>query len=366
MKHTKRPIKVQPKPVSRRSRNPIPGPAELHANEVQQSKTANVVKGFSSSSGPVRPPVLPNRKHPLTNDLTTYRVEKVVITPVIAQEILDHWNYLNRPIADPKYRPLITEIEGKRFRLENGEFIGFDTNGVMTDGQHRLQALIITETTMTLWVCFGVDPESRDTINRGARRTVADIFTMSSVDHAAPISRAIRLLWASDHDGFDYRFSGIKSGCQPTGTQALQYAKENYDELQKAVLITQELALRMPWRRLNSGVVIFLLVLLGRQDLEKAKLFLYQIKSGLQSPDSDNGLLRSSPVLLLREALTEDQTRVRKWTANHVLGLILKAWIAFRDQKHIKMLSIRNNEKTIPNIYENWDDRTMAATEPSA
>ena len=62
--------------------------------------------------------------------------------------------------------------EGKWYINNNS--ILFDANGNLIDGHHRLYAVVVSECTVEMGVIRGADPDSRDTIDSGAARELAD------------------------------------------------------------------------------------------------------------------------------------------------------------------------------------------------
>jgi hypothetical protein len=65
-------------------------------------------------------------------------------------------------------------VEG-RWRF-NGAPIVIDADGALIDGQHRLEALAATDVKLPFLVVVGVDPVVFETIDDGAKRSVADVL----------------------------------------------------------------------------------------------------------------------------------------------------------------------------------------------
>lgn len=60
-----------------------------------------------------------------------------------------------------------------------GEPVIFDRDGVLRDGQHRLNAVLEADVTVDLFVVRGVEPEAQRAMDRGIRRTAGDQIRFS-------------------------------------------------------------------------------------------------------------------------------------------------------------------------------------------
>lgn len=74
---------------------------------------------------------------PAPGILTTWEL----VTPEIALTWLNEQNGLNRPMRTQLYEPLAQDMAEGRFQVTH-QGIGFDVDGQMTDGQHRLQGIV--------------------------------------------------------------------------------------------------------------------------------------------------------------------------------------------------------------------------------
>jgi hypothetical protein len=106
--------------------------------------------------------------------MSKIKSEVVTITPEMASQMLCH-NTGNREVRDSivaKYMRIIARGEWKLTH----QGIAFDVDGKLVDGQHRLMAIVRTETAVQMMVTRGVDPETFGVLDQGARRTAADIL----------------------------------------------------------------------------------------------------------------------------------------------------------------------------------------------
>lgn len=119
----------------------------------------------------------------------------VVITPAIAAEWMKR-NHSNRLVKNGNLGGLVRDMLGGR-HLVNGDTIRFDLNGRLIDGQHRLLAIIQSGLPITMFVVTGLEPAAQETIDRNARRTVADYLSMNGVKRANTVGAAARLAMAA-------------------------------------------------------------------------------------------------------------------------------------------------------------------------
>lgn len=102
-------------------------------------------------------------------------VEIASIDARMASAILAHCNSRNRPISRISVAFLASEIAGGRFR-DSGQGIGFDRNGVLVDGQHRLKAVEETGIPIVTTINYGLDPEVFASIDTHKQRRASDVL----------------------------------------------------------------------------------------------------------------------------------------------------------------------------------------------
>ena len=116
--------------------------------------------------------------------LNNVEVSIETITPIQATEYISHNYDYNRKIAEPKVNDLSTEMNMGRFYLGDSA-ICFNEEGALVNGQHRLNALIKSDTTQVFIVARNMPEVSLKIMDIGAKRDTADRVTLSGV----PITR---------------------------------------------------------------------------------------------------------------------------------------------------------------------------------
>ena len=103
------------------------------------------------------------------------------ITPNRATKLLEHNtdNY-RMSLSNSTLENLVYELTHGQWKATT-QGIGFDTNGVLVDGQHRLMAIQKSGITVDKQlVCYGLEPESKLKIDVGKKRTLSDLTQITS------------------------------------------------------------------------------------------------------------------------------------------------------------------------------------------
>jgi hypothetical protein len=112
--------------------------------------------------------------------------ERIRVTPDLACVILEEHNKDNRKIYPVKLDQLKSDLNSGRFKL-NGESIIFAKTGELNDGQHRLTAVLETGRSAEMIFVFGVERDSRETVDVGKARTPGDFLGMKGVAYASQV-----------------------------------------------------------------------------------------------------------------------------------------------------------------------------------
>lgn len=107
--------------------------------------------------------------------------EMITVTPALALEWLENANIRNRPLSQNHINKLARDMTCGHWKLTH-EGIAFDPSGVLLDGQHRLWAIVESQTTQSMMVFFNIPKESVMFIDSGRSRTVVDILKLANRD----------------------------------------------------------------------------------------------------------------------------------------------------------------------------------------
>lgn len=107
------------------------------------------------------------------------RFMKTKITPEVAQYLLDTFNTRNRSLTDSTVEAYARDMSSGRW-FYTGEAIKFSADGVLTNGQHRLKACVVSGTSFFTDVLVGMSPDSVLTEDTGKSRSVADVVSIAT------------------------------------------------------------------------------------------------------------------------------------------------------------------------------------------
>ena len=240
-------------------------------------------------------------------------VEIVTVTPTIAARLLET-NDGNRPISERLVQEIAADIEHGFWQL-NGETIIVSKDGLLNDGQHRLEAVIRTGQPIQTAVMFGVERSARMTIDMGKQRTAGNFLAMDGALHSNVSASASRLLLMHQHGVFN---SSGRGNYQPTKQEIRQYYTRNKKALTNAI---SELA--NDKFIATGGVTPFVAahVLLHRANAVEASVFFQRVCDGANLKAHD-------PILWLRSRMTLE--RKNKLKAPEKLEIILRHWNRWR------------------------------------
>ena len=125
--------------------------------------------------------------------------EVKAITPAIAEEMLKR-NTRNRPISKARIAKYTRLMEEGRWKLTM-EGIGFDTAGVLQNGQHRLRAIIESGAPAQFAVWFGCDPSEFAYLDSGGNRTGAHLIAIEGLDYWITRAAVARQILYFEHSG---------------------------------------------------------------------------------------------------------------------------------------------------------------------
>ena len=248
--------------------------------------------------------------------------EIVSLTPVLAQLLLDR-NPLNRPLSKNNKISLEQDIAADRFQF-NGESIKVSNNGILCDGQHRCNAVVVTGKPIKTVITFGMSDESRFTIDTGKQKTAGDFLKMKGRSYYKELASAVSFIlrYQARHSFSD----GGSNGPKLTKTQIVGGA----DELPG---IDDSIAATVPAAAHLFGHAIC-----------AACHYIFKRKAGVAAADeffellfSGEGLSRGSPILYCRNKLS---TTLRGQRAQTRGEMIFRCWNSWRNNESISLIRL--------------------------
>jgi hypothetical protein len=236
--------------------------------------------------------------------------EKVNVSPGLAAEILRH-NPDNRYLRPMKVDHFVADMAGGRW-VENGEPIIISSDGLLNDGQHRMQAVIEANRSIPFLVVFGVSRESRITVDQGTARGAADYLSMDNVTYAHNAATAAKFIMAYERS--EGRHLGDRQ--RITNSEVVSRVKRDPAIVEAAAFAHKHLK---DYRRLFSHTVMaacyYILADINPAD---AKEFLDAVATGENIKSGD-------PAYAVRAAFLRD-----KYERQPAMEIIFHGWNGFR------------------------------------
>lgn len=241
-------------------------------------------------------------------------VEITTVTPTIAARLLEA-NDGNRPVSERLVAEIAADIE-HGFWVLNGETIIVSKDGLLNDGQHRLEAVIRTGRSIETAVMWGVPRHSRLTVDMGKQRTAGNFLAMTGVpycNNAAAVSKLL-LMYSRGH----YSTGGGKTNIMITKQDIRDYYEKNKKAIDKAV---SELGNERFPKMIGITPIAAAHVTLTRINSVEAVVFFARLCDGANLKPHD-------PILWLRTRLmSEKKSRLNP---HQKFEIILRHWNYWR------------------------------------
>jgi hypothetical protein len=256
-------------------------------------------------------------------------VRELLIEPAQAEAWLG-LNKRNRNIRKAYVVSLADAIRRGEWQL-NGDAIRFSKDGDLLDGQHRLHAIVEAGVPIRSLVVSGLDLEAQDTIDRGAKRTLGDVFTIHGITEAKAMAAA-----ASWLHRFEAGTAGKGQGGATTVSpaQALAVYERNpdlHDSIRAGRLMADS------GLRLRPSAAVALHYLFAKIDRLDADQFFDALANG-------TGLAAGDPVLVLRNALIRNASQRLRQRPAVLVAWTIKAWNYWRAGRKIQLIMWREQE----------------------
>lgn len=236
-----------------------------------------------------------------------------LLTPALAALLLER-NESNRPVTFGSSTRSVAVYAAAMRRGEwklNGEALIVSRCGVLNDGQHRCHAVLEANVAVQVQITFGVDRDTRHTVDQGIARTPGHILAMSGETNSNNLACALQLLWCVDN--------GLSPNHRPSMDQLLETLAGHPDARD---------ALTGIWKigghyRLSMGYIGAAHYLCRRVDGFSADQFLGALTTGLNIQNVN------SPVARLRKQFEEHSAKRKKLDRTEQAALYIKGFNNF-------------------------------------
>lgn len=237
-----------------------------------------------------------------------------------------HWlgtQEFNRNLRRGAVTAMAGDMLAGRWKFD-GAPIRFDQHGHLIDGQHRLSAVIESNTSQEFLVIDGISAEAQIIMDSGAKRTAADQFHMTQHSNSTARAAAIRLLLRVA-DG-----SILGNNRAVTTMEVVGFNNTHQHEMDLA------LSLSLPTRRMvqsTMAVSTSAAYLALNSRLEAARDFFGAVTSGANLPPG-------SPILALIQGINGRKARQVKMSQCEELYYWVQAFNKWRGGKSLLKLQL--------------------------
>lgn len=259
--------------------------------------------------------------HPINSKITH---ELSTITPELASEWLglNHGNRNQRPRAIAAYARDIDKGDW----LTTGESIKFDWTGKLIDGQHRLEAVVMTRKPIVSLVVRGLDPRVQGVLDTNAKRTAADALRFAGITiQPKDIAAVARVALAFESGKLRTALDGAKIDI--THAETLAWHDANPD-------VVNAVALAARTARAIGGTISglgYAILVLERIDASAAVEFFLSMAEKRTNGNGD-------PRKAMLDAFDKIRSQRRVPTAAESLAITFRAWNAWRTGTSLRII----------------------------
>lgn len=261
---------------------------------------------------------------------------RAIISPDVAEFILENYNGHNRPERKGHTKFLSSQIGSNRF-VFNGESICFGLDGTLGDGQHRLRGCVAADTPIEVLVVFGVSGDAFTTYDQGARRNGADVLSIEGEAQCHRLSACLRQIDNYFH-GYLGSIDGSGNRDQLSDNAYVVELLEKYPEARRSVNYTARIG-----KLTRPSLAAAIHFLFSQRDASAADEFLDVVMEGVQLGRKYDRFIAEAADKL-RSRLIENAMSNKKMSAAVVAALWCKAWNAARTGRIPRILSYRRDE----------------------
>lgn len=248
-------------------------------------------------------------------------VIEVMVTPEMAAQILK-MNTNNRRVRDKVVTRYATDMVFNRWKRGTYELVKISKSGVVSDGQHRLHAVIKSKQSVYFHFKLNIDDDVFDVLDTGSVRNASDVFKIEGIKHENILPSMIQSYWRLS--------SGYTSmhNTKLTNHQVLQEYEGNSDFWQEAARKTCN------WYSAFKGFLSPSLIggfytHFYSKDALSADRFMTELCTGMS---------HNTTIQQLRNKLIGDDKAKRKMSMYEKLALVIRAWNYFRSNRQMKIL----------------------------
>jgi hypothetical protein len=263
------------------------------------------------------------------------RTEVRNVNASIAKEMLKR-NFNNRKLNDSHVRNLANQMKLNSW-LFDGTPLKFDRHGRLLDGQHRLNAVIESNTTIKFLILSDIETEAFKVMDTGKLRSSSDVLSIMNVKYYNDVSYIARQSILFENGKVSTGGSTLKI----SNTQVVDWYNNNLEILNiipKAETLSTKFS-----KVLSRSQVAFYWYLFYQKNVIQSEDFIYKLCEG-------TGIESNNPIYVLRKRLLEDKLSNLKLSVYDKKAIIIKAWNLYRRNKTCSLLRFNKSLESFPEI----------------
>jgi len=263
---------------------------------------------------------------------TKVKSEMRTIDAATAKKMLTR-NSNNRVIRDSHVGFLAKQMSDGTWMFD-GSPIRFNRSRKLLDGQHRLSAIIKSDTVQEMLVLTGINDEAFKVMDTGKNRNASDVFSIERIPNPYEVAAATRIVFGIKNG--QYSPAHMNSFSRPSNTELLDYFYNN-KRISKCVSESHKWYIDIN-RLLTKSAIAGYFFLMREKNVTEAEEFWSKLCTGA-------AIKKGSPILVLQKKLVAEKMSKYKISSREKTALIFKAWNSCRRNETIKTLSLQPKEK---------------------
>lgn len=255
-------------------------------------------------------------------------IKRVHVTPALATEWLTKNVNNYRKLRRQQVNELKNALEQGLWKVTH-QGIAFDKEGNLVDGQHRLTAIAESGITAEVMVAFGVEIDTVDYMDIGAKRQFSDVLARRGEKNSVLLASVILRLWYWYENDDHMPAKNYK----PTFEERLKFL-EARPEIRDSIIISKT-------ADTTNTILSITHYIFGNIESDDRDWFFENLLSFETTVPTDH------PIAILRSSLFNDKKDqklgARSSDIRH-LAIIIKTWNAFRSRNKIHHLRYKASE----------------------
>jgi hypothetical protein len=205
--------------------------------------------------------------------------------------------------------------------------IGFNPRGELVNGQHRLTAILVSETPVWMVVVRGLTPTAQEVMDQGLPRSLIDTLKFHKVKYYSLMAPSLRWMarleyaWKTGRPNYANERPQVPFFMQILRDHpGLMDLPVDVTRVRRGILVT-------------PGVLLPLWYHLRLKDPVESEIFMSKLAIG-------NELTTTDPIFVVRRLIENDRRRNYEHMPDYrEMALLIKAWNAWREVKPVVSLT---------------------------